>query len=193
MTTQQIVDLAAQMLTSRNLFMTRAIWHGMLDPEIERPPLQREGIVAGEIVGYRCWRVEQGWLRSVYQGDIWPPGTILQGRGLDDWNERGIHAWKAVTSKEYFIYLRSYLDAEHTGLFAPPTLDCYQNRPAMVTGTVLLWGDVVEHERGWRAEFARVASLDWLYPDASMMGCERQTLDLLRLRYGVSACRKERS
>lgn len=181
LTNRQILDLAAQMLRSSNRFTGFSILNGM----DERPPLQREGIVAGEITGYRCWRVEQGWLRSVYQYDIWPPGLILQGRELDDWNERGIHAWKAAASKEYFLSLRSYLDAEHTGLFAAPTLDSYQMRPAMVTGTVLLWGDVVEHERGWRAEFARVASLDWLYPDASMMGCEQQALDALRRRYGV--------
>jgi hypothetical protein len=56
----------------------------------------------------------------------------------------------------------------------------------MVTGTVFLWGDVVEHERGWRAEFARVRSLDWLYPDETMMGREQEALDNLRRLYGVA-------
>lgn len=137
--------------------------------------LTTQQIVAGEIVGFRCWRVDQGFLRSVYQDDIWPPQQILQGREMEDWNQRGIHAWKDASSKPYFKYLRSYMDdSGDRGL------------PGMVTGSVLLWGDVVEHERGWRAEFARVRSLDWLYPDAASMGREREALQELRVRYGVT-------
>jgi hypothetical protein len=57
----------------------------------------------------------------------------------------------------------------------------------MVTGTVFLWGDVVEHERGWRAEFARVRSLDWLYPDETMMGREQEALADLRATYSLTS------
>jgi hypothetical protein len=53
----------------------------------------------------------------------------------------------------------------------------------MCTGTVFLWGDVVEHERGYRAEFARVRSIDWLYPDETMMGREAEVLGSLRRAY----------
>lgn len=163
-------------------------WIGIgLGAEQDRPPLKRDGIVAGEIVGYRCWRLDQGFLRSVYQGDIWPPQQTLQGRELADWKQRGIHAWKSAASKQYFEYLRSYMDRrDDGGVFGRTMLDLGEKCPAMVTGSVLLWGDVVEHERGWRAEFAKVRSLDWLYPDAAMMGREREALQALRVRYGVT-------
>lgn len=164
--------------------LTPSSWNSIY---VEHPPLKRDGIVAGEIVGFRCWRVDQGFLRSVYQGDIWPPQQILQGRELGDWNQRGIHAWKDATSKQYFEYLRSYMDRrDDGGAFGRTLLDLTDKCPAMVTGSVLLWGDVVEHERGWRAEFARVRSLDWLYPDAASMGREREALQELRVRYGVT-------
>lgn len=153
---------------------------------IPKPPLRRDAIIAGEIIGYRCWRIENGLLRSVYQSDIWSPNAILEGRELDDWNERGIHAWKSSSSKEYHNYVRAYLNSEQDTYSrilyggAPK-----ETKPAMLTGTVFLWGDVVEHERGYRAEYARVRSLDWLYPDETMMGKEQETLDGLRQKYGV--------
>ena len=156
--------------------------------EKPKPPLKREGVVAGEIVGYRCWRVEKGWLRSVYQSDVWKPGEVLAGRELGDWDSRGIHAWKDSGSKEYHDYIRSYLTQDRypfVWAFINGDRHLDEVRPAMVTGTVFLWGDVVEHERGWRAEFARVRSLDWLYPDATMMGREQQALDDLRKLYGI--------
>lgn len=157
--------------------------------EHERTALRREGIIAGEIVGYRCWRIEQGMLRSVYQNDVWLPGKVLEGRELGDWDQRGIHAWKSSRSKEYNSYLRSYLSRANPYVWSAFLQDDIHSdtRPAMVTGTIFMWGDVVEHERGWRAEYARVRSLDWLYPDDAMMGREQFVLDELRAIYGVTA------
>jgi hypothetical protein len=155
-----------------------------------KPALKRDGVVAGEIVGYRCWRIENGLLRSVYQSDVWRPGEILEGRELGDWDSRGIHAWKDGGSKHYHDYIRSYLNRESDPItmmmmWGRDTQERAEMRPAMVTGTAFLWGDVVEHERGYRAEYARVRSLDWLYPDASMMGREQQALEDLRRRYSI--------
>lgn len=39
---------------------------------------------------------------------------------------------------------------------------------AFVSGTVRLWGDVVEHEFGYRAEFAKLHSLDKIYGDGDL-------------------------
>lgn len=150
-----------------------------LADERPKPPLKREGILAGEIVGYRCWRIEKGWLRSVYQSDVWKPGCILEGRELGDWDSRGIHAWKDPSSPQYHDYIRGYLNSEDNPFVIG------NRKPAMVTGTVFLWGDVVEHERGWRAEYARVRSLDWLYPDETMMGREPAALEEFRALYGA--------
>lgn len=173
----------AAMMGQRNV----AVWHGIDWAEEPKPDLKRDGIVAGEIVGYRCWKLQKGVLRSVYQKDVWLPGQILEGRELGDWDSRGIHAWKDKGSKQYHDYIRGYLNQE-----SDPYIRYIMSekeatlRPAMVTGTVFLWGDVVEHERGWRAEFARVRSLDWLYPDETMMGREQEALEDLRRRYGVA-------
>lgn len=49
--------------------------------------------------------------------------------------------------------------------------------PTMAVGTVRLWGEVIEHERGYRAEFAKVHSLDHVFGEADLAA--------LRARYGV--------
>lgn len=157
-----------------------------------KPPLKRDGVIAGEIVGFRCWKIDRGLLRSVYQKDVWHPGQVLAGRELGDWDQRGIHAWKDAGSKQYHDYIRAYLNDQSDPFRrfivwgGQTDIQVEDARPAMVTGTVFLWGDVVEHERGWRAEFARVRSLDWLYPDETMMGREQEALDDLRRRYTVN-------
>lgn len=168
------------------------VWRSMImmpPEERSKPHLKREGIIATDLIGYRCWRIEGGLLRSVYQHDFWFPNTPLQGRELGDWDQRGIHAWKDAGSECYHEYIRSYLNLGNdmmTQMMMLGTSGKHENlQPAMATGTVLLWGDVVEHERGYRAEFAKVRSLDWLYPDASMMGREVQALEWLREKYGV--------
>lgn len=169
--------------------LPRATWRLINNTGFEerlKPPLKRDGIIAGEIIGYRCWRIEDGLLRSVYQKDIWQPQAVLEGRELGDWDERGIHAWKDPASKQYHDYIRVYLN-EPDDMYSRFIFGRNRNntRPAMATGTVFLWGDVVEHVRGYRAEYARVRSLDWLYPDADMMGRETIVLDDLRRTYNV--------
>lgn len=149
--------------------------------EPSRPSLHRE-MKVGEILAYRCWRLEDGLLRSVYIRDVWYPHQIMQGRGIEDWSERGIHAWKDLNSAKFNEYVRGYLGISRDPWQAPRTA----NPAVIVTGKVHLWGDVVEHEHGYRAEYARIISLDWLYPDARLMGREQETLAHLRTRYGVS-------
>lgn len=158
-----------------------------IDQPKPKPSLKRDSVIAGEIVGYRCWRVEGGFLKSVYQDDVWVPGQIIEGRGLEDWDQRGVHAWKDPGSKEYHEYIRAYLNLSSDPFLAFHYYGTKRElRPAMATGTIFMWGDVVEHERGYRAEYARVRSLDWLYPDQSMMGRESDILDVLRRRYALT-------
>jgi hypothetical protein len=155
-----------------------------------RPALKRE-IKMGEITGYRCWRIENGLLRSVYQRDIWYPGKILEGRELEDWGQRGVHSWKQPNSRQFLEYLMGYLayvaDPAQSHLMSINGNGSRMvvSNTALVTGSVILWGDVVEHEYGYRGEFAKVKSLDWLYPSQDMMGRERSVLDNLRTEYGV--------
>jgi hypothetical protein len=183
----QAMMQATPSLAAQSASMLRnAYLYGEFEPA-PKPALKREGVVAGEIVGYRCWKIQKGLLRSVYQKDVWLPGQVLEGRELGDWDSRGIHAWKDKGSKQYHDYIRGYLNQERDGGLWYIDQGPEHLRPAMVTGTVFLWGDVVEHERGWRAEFARVRSLDWLYPDETMMGREHEALEDLRTRYALSS------
>lgn len=188
---QDMMDLIRQHMTHVLLYggpspIAFTGFRSLLNGIEERsPPLKRESIACGEIIGYRCWLVitasGRPLLRSVYQTDYWNPNAPLTGRGLEDWDSRGIHAWKEPNSEKFFEYIRGYMDGNHIH---------HMNtnmpiRPAMVTGSVALWGDVVEHEHGYRAEFARIKSIDWLYPDREMMGRELEVLAHLRKLYGV--------
>jgi hypothetical protein len=95
------------------------------------------GIVAGEVIGYRCWRLKpDGLLYSAYRDDFcWKPGEVAEG---DASGGDGVHAFKSII-----------LMAHYAGV-----PDGY------VTGTVDLWGEVYEHERGYRASKAAIRSID---------------------------------
>jgi hypothetical protein len=106
-------------------------------PSSRAVPLDDGGIVGGEIVAYRCWRLKvDGLLHSVYQDHIcWTPGAIMSG----DVNAgEGVHAFKSII-----------LMGQYAGMV-----------DGCVTGTVYLWGEVHEHERGYRATCAAVRSID---------------------------------
>lgn len=154
----------------------------MVDGIAKRPDLKRE-MQVGEITAYRCWRLEDNYLRSVYMLDVWFPNAIHEGRELQDWDKRGIHAWKEAGSPAFLEYVRDYLDMRKGFPWGCSRPD--QPFPTIVTGSVYLWGDVVEHTHGYRAEFARIRSLDWLYPGEGLMGREREMLNELKRLYNV--------
>lgn len=140
-------------------------------------PLQSAGIRTGEITGWRAWYVintQQGIrLRSMAVDCVWEPGSpvsvnsVLDQCGYRDKWERippgvgaGIHAFK--TAREMVRQ--------------------YNPGPRVVYGTVAMWGEVIEHEMGYRAEFGRVASVDRL---GDMVPEERALLEHLRRTYKV--------
>jgi hypothetical protein len=104
--------------------------------------VQDEGIKAGEIIAWRCWRLIDGLLWSVVIDETWLPGKPLTAIG--GMKELGIHAWRDR--------LRAVLYANSSHLALRSNI--------MILGTVAMWGEVVEHERGYRAEYARVNSID---------------------------------
>ncbi len=96
------------------------------------------GIKAGEVTGFRCWQLHpDGFLHSVVYADfVWKPGRIAEGNPAYD--HAGIYAYKSV------LDLHNYGSPE----------------PGTVSGTVDMWGEVYEHERGYRAQYAAIASID---------------------------------
>jgi hypothetical protein len=121
-------------------------------PENDRAKaVKHSGIRAGEIIGYRAWRVaERSWLSrntdrlcSVYVSDyVWELDRPASG----DVRTHGIYSFRSVVRSK----------AEYA--FATP-------RSVLLFGKVKIWGEVIEHERGYRSEFARIISLDYGNPD----------------------------
>ena len=118
--------------------------------------IQDAGIRAGEVRAWRCWRYEHGELFSMARENKWIPGVPMTGNvGFSrvDGIGFGVHAWKSRHDAER--YARSYPDR------------------CLVIGQVDLWGELVEHEKGYRARYAAIVSLDkisgpWLMRDARL-------------------------
>ena len=117
--------------------------------------LRHEGIRVGEIIAYRAWRVlinPEGWFRrssdnrlhSVYMRDyVWHPDEPASG----DVQTHGIYSFRDV--------IRSNDQYGYTSVTDGPLL----------FGKVKIWGDVVEHEAGYRSEFGKIVSLDYGDPE----------------------------
>ena len=84
-----------------------------------------------------------------------------------------INIWSGSWSQDSIemIHFSSRSDTREADLIIPA------RDPSYVIGTVDLWGTVIEHERGYRAEFASVATLD------DVIG--KVDLEALRRRYRV--------
>jgi len=113
--------------------------------------LRHEGIRVGEIIAFRAWRVfKPHWwwqgddrLHSVLMQDyVWDPDKPASG----DVREHGIYSFRHVirSTEEY-----SYSVGHATLLF----------------GKVKIWGEIVEHQNGYRSQFGRVISLDYGAPE----------------------------
>jgi hypothetical protein len=125
--------------------------------------IPHSGIRVGEIIGYRAWRaVRPGLirrgndrLRSVYVTDyVWDTDKPASG----DVRGYGIYSFRdVIRSHQEYRYLIS--------------------RAHLLFGRVKIWGEVVEHEAGYRSEFARIVSLDYGDPEL---------LEKFRAIYGIN-------
>jgi hypothetical protein len=107
---------------------------------------KHEGIRVGEIIAYRAWRViPPSWLsggddrlHSVLIRDyIWQPDTPAFG----DVRTHGIYSFRdAISSKQDYWYSAG--------------------TEPLLFGKIKIWGEVVEHEAGYRSQFAKIVSLD---------------------------------
>src|SRR5215471_8307896 len=113
--------------------------------------LKRSGIRVGEIIAYRAWRViEPRWwwagddlLHSVLiKAYVWNPDEPATG----DVRIHGIYSLRDVirSKQEYFYSV---------------------GRVSLLFGKVKIWGEVVEHEWGYRSQFAKIVSLDYGDPE----------------------------
>ncbi len=151
-------------------------------------------IRAGEIIGHRVWAVtaEMNALRSICSIKEWKNGFMGTPRGLDTqaqideismglrWtmfsreiellkSNHGVHSFKERASAiSYAKELASYL-------FCPVAI-----------GTVEQWGIVWEHDKGYRAQCAKIHSLESVIGRLLVDRSEGELiLERLRARYSL--------
>lgn len=145
-------------------FSSPVTWAELTEPDPF--PIPNAGIRTGEIVAYRAWLYHgRGYLRSMYRsGTIWKPGEIMTGDPDAHFNpmlghcQGGVHAFKNEVDR--MCYCISYRQQREQHRMTYALTPEQQERYYIVTGTVELWGTVVEHARGYRASHAAIASLD---------------------------------
>jgi hypothetical protein len=110
--------------------------------------IPHSGIRVGEIIAYRAWRViddagsekDHERLHSVAMWDyVWHPDKPASG----DVRTHGIYSFRSAirSSQEYGYYI--------------------DPRGPLLFGKVKIWGEIVQHEDGYRSEFGKIASLDF--------------------------------
>ena len=139
---------------------------------ITQDSLENTGIEIGEIIAWRAWRLrEDGLLASVHiDKTLWSPGAVVSGVVN---NICGVHAFKSQ---------QDAIDCAKSWAIPPPT----------IVGQVALWGKVIEHEWGYRGSYARVHSIDIIFPQAHTVRLRfrlwrESRLRKLREQYGVAA------
>lgn len=143
--------------------------------------IEEAGIRAGEVIAHRAWWALNNRLFSVHMTDFeWDPKIPMEGEPKSR-NGLGVHAFK--TREEALAYRESIINWYGEGNIKNYVPSIVSLGATLVTGTVALWGEIIEHERGYRAEFARPVSIDvtpkQLYTN--------YRFELLIDRYGVKA------
>lgn len=155
------------------------------DYEPKSPAIPYAGVRAGELIGHRIWLVVEGQLHSLAHRFFWQPETVVEGK-LDEVANR-YSAWSIVNPIWGGVYsFATYEQLVENELknieatrfprilnmdFSPISID------AVAIGTIKCWGEVIEHERGYRAQYAKLQSID------QVIGCA--DIDQLRQRYHV--------
>lgn len=118
------------------------------------------GIRAGEIIAWRCWSLgRKNTLQSMVRHCAWWPGVPMTG----DIDSAGVHSWKEK------------MEAISYGL--------EWDWREVVVGSIKLWGEVDEYERGWTAEKAKIVSLDIILHGSRWEWRNNRKLRKLRAKY----------
>lgn len=126
--------------------------------------LEDAGIRAGEVVAWRCWRERDGKLFSIaFRNHEWVDGRMsVDPDGLAIEVGGGVHAWKDEQKAQCYAIEAVMFDNLYRQAMASPyralqlgieSTRLFEGR--IIVGRVKLWGEIVEHEFGYRAEHAR--------------------------------------
>lgn len=165
MSAKQKEEAAKRMQAAWDQLMLNALSRFVPPPA---QPIPYAGVRSGEIIGHRIWYVveERGelWLCSVAHKRLWKPGETIEGNinekvdegilggtySYKDGHEAHHHAAVAAGQMRHLKQMR--VDVDVSGLN-------FNNVHGVAIGTIKMWGEVVEHERGYRAQYAKVDSL----------------------------------
>ena len=133
-------------------------------------------IRAGEIIGWRFWKLCNGLLYSVFVPYTWRPGVFERSSAkhceFKNFGYRlfkdnlGYHAFRDKEQAEREACMHAY--------WSP-----------VVIGSVAMWGEVIEHQHGWRSEYAAVRSIIEITGESGFSSKQRLLLDL-REKYGCA-------
>lgn len=192
---QQIIGKTIRVRLPSNFKIKSSVFFQSV-PEIEPDyALETCAPEVGEIQAWRVWRLEDGLLHSLVAEQIWHPGEVVEGE-LEKWYDTGhwvpggVYAWKhrqaALGQASTYAFhealggLRYFVARK---MSAPDTMlsqkEFLPEPRAFVIGRVKLWGNVIEHEKGFRAERARISALEEVFARPSL------ELDSLRRDYGL--------
>ena len=130
-------------------------------------------IGAGEIIGWRCWRLRNGLLTSVFVSYVWHPDIFERSS-----TKRYGHEDRPLGSNLGYHAFRDKEQAEREASW-------HGWYPAVI-GCVAMWGEVIEHQYGWRSEYAAVRSLTEITGAISYRNKHCLLLEL-REKYGCTA------
>lgn len=156
------------------------------------PTVPYAGVRTGEIIGWRYWQVyadpvsDEQVLGSVAHYELWAPGEVKHGDinksvnsgsvfppsifgGVYSFNNEVLMLAEVRGIIEEF---ESYLKFPSSILFDSMLIHCL----GIACGTIKCWGEIVEHEHGYRAEYAKINSIDGVYGEVSFDDLRRKYL-----------------
>ena len=139
-------------------------------PESQPPTIPYAGVRAGELIGHRAWLIlKDNQLCSLAHHFIWEPGAVIEG-DLDK-PVSGCNWLRPIFGGTYSYKEQSHLDIEF-GMFKDDDFPCiieFSTRPFPIVGiafgTIKCWGEVSEHEKGYRAQYAKLHTIDRVIGD----------------------------
>ena len=146
------------------------------------------------MIGSRFWilcqKPKPSLLMSPHDGRGWKPGEVeIDGRPwieISMGSHNGVYAAKSMRDLENSVMTEKAKDCLRKQWWDSPLREFEPQ--AIVFGRVRIWGTVIEHERGYRAEHAKVCSLDKITygPEFITIKTSGNDLEALRLMYGVN-------
>lgn len=129
------------------------------------PSIPYAGIRPGEITGHRLWLVLSDLrLCSLAHYFLWKPGATIEGDVDKVVLDRiflpsiygGTYSFRTAKKCEREVEIQGITEVDFPN-------SNYFNQGAIygiAIGTIKCWGEVVEHEHGYRAQYAKLTSID---------------------------------